>query len=89
MLNQEPFGKTDPVFHKDIAFYVFTLPVIETALGLVNFVILASAFAAVLGHFIYGGIEWDQKKGLKLTRAARTHVGIIAMAYMLVLAAQH
>lgn len=25
-LNQQPFGSNDPVFNKDIGFYVFSLP---------------------------------------------------------------
>src|SRR5688572_11137311 len=30
-----PFGVTDPVFGRDVGYYVFTLPAIEAALGLV------------------------------------------------------
>jgi uncharacterized membrane protein (UPF0182 family) len=32
-LHQQPFGFDDPVFGRDIGFYVFTLPVLSTALG--------------------------------------------------------
>lgn len=89
MINQESFGTTDPIFNHDVSFYVFTLPIVDLLLGMANFIVLASALAAVAGHFIYGGIEWDQSKGLRITKAARIHVGIVAIAYMLVLAAQH
>lgn len=89
MVHQAPFGQKDPIFGHDVAFYVFTLPVIDVVLGFANFVVVASAMAALAGHFVYGGIEWTQDKGLEITKAARTHVGIIAIAYMVLLAAQH
>jgi hypothetical protein len=31
-----PFQVTDPLFHRDLAYYVFTLPVLNLALGLTN-----------------------------------------------------
>lgn len=89
MLNQVPFGTKDPIFGHDVAFYVFTLPVVDIALGFANFIVLACAMATVAGHFIYGGIEWTQEKGLTVTKPARGHIGVVAIAYMLVLAAQH
>lgn len=89
MINQTPFGTDDPIFGHDIAFYVFTLPVIDVLMSFANFVVLASALGALAGHFIYGGIEWGQERGLAFTKAARIHAGIVAISYMVVLAAQH
>src|SRR3989344_3470430 len=31
------FGATDPIFNKDIGFYIFSLPVFQTGLGLIKF----------------------------------------------------
>ncbi len=55
-LNREAFGTTDPIFHKDVGFYVFTLPIINflksaavsmSLLGLAGVAILSRAGAAV------------------------------------------
>ena len=55
--NREDFGRADPFFHKDIGFYVFSLPWFHF---LVDFamtaVVLAMALAAVV-HYLYGGIR--------------------------------
>ena len=89
MLHARNFGTKDPIFNHDVGFYIFHMPVIDLALTLLNFVVIATAVAAVAGHFVYGGIAWGEGTGLSFTKAARTHVGIIAIAYLVVLAAQH
>ncbi len=49
-LNQGDFGYTDPLFGKDAAFFVFTLPVWKT---LVNFVGVALLFTFIATSFTY------------------------------------
>ncbi len=41
-LSSTPFGVADPVFGKDIAFYIFSLPVITIGLGLFKTIVLIS-----------------------------------------------
>ncbi|MGH2899253.1 MAG: UPF0182 family protein, partial [Solirubrobacteraceae bacterium] len=43
-----PFGVTDPIFHRDVGFYVFTLPVIELALGVATICALLALVAIAL-----------------------------------------
>ncbi|MCG7428016.1 UPF0182 family protein [Helcobacillus sp. ACRRO] len=88
-MHAKNFGTTDPIFHNDIGFYVFHLPVIDMALTFLNFIVVATAVAAIAGHFVYGGIAWGQDSGISITKAARRHLGIIAFGYLLILAAQH
>jgi len=53
-LYQKPFGSTDPVFKKDIAFYVFSLPLyILVRNGLLVFLVLAGLVTAV--WYLKGG----------------------------------
>ncbi len=47
-INQTPFGTTDPIFGKDIAFFVFTLPFIQ--------LVLKFLIAAIISAFIISGI---------------------------------
>ncbi len=41
-LESTPFGTVDPIFGKDISFYIFSIPVITLGLGLLKTIILAS-----------------------------------------------
>lgn len=41
-LNATPFGTTDPVFGKDISFYIFSLPVYTFAIGLLKTIFIAT-----------------------------------------------
>ncbi len=55
--NRQPFGTDDPYFHKDVGFYVFTLPWLHFVVGYVIAVLVLSAITAVVVHYLYGGIR--------------------------------
>jgi uncharacterized membrane protein (UPF0182 family) len=61
--NQTPFGEEDPVFGRDISFYVFSVPMWESVLDFVLAALIASLVLAAIVHFIMGGIEVKQKPG--------------------------
>jgi len=50
-IHQVPFGKTDPIFGKDIGFYVFSLP---AYLALRNWLLLLLGCSAVVAGVVYG-----------------------------------
>nr|WP_204536330.1 UPF0182 family protein [Arthrobacter tumbae] len=80
--NSEPFGETDPEFGLDIGFYVFTLPFLSFLLGFLVSVIVISAIAGVLTHYLYGGIRLEEK-GLFTSKAARTHIAVLAALFLI------
>src|SRR5712692_3315714 len=45
-LNQTPFGVTDPVFGRDLGYYVFTLPIVGGVLGLLMFLVVVALLAS-------------------------------------------
>jgi len=55
--NRESFHTTDAYFHKDVGFYVFTLPWLHFVVGFVIAVLVLSAMAAIVVHYLYGGIR--------------------------------
>jgi uncharacterized membrane protein (UPF0182 family) len=55
--NRESFHAQDPYFHKDVGFYVFTLPWLHFVVGFVIAVLVLAALAAVVVHYLYGGIR--------------------------------
>ena len=60
-LNRTPFGVTDPQFHQDVSFYVFTLPVLDfwrswlMSLIVLTAIGVAAVYAAKLGTELMGG----------------------------------
>src|SRR5213082_473813 len=50
-LHRTPFGVTDPVFGRDVGYYVFTVPVIAGGLGLITALTTLTLAAAVM---LYG-----------------------------------
>ena len=76
-----PFGQTDPLFGKDIAFYVFSLPVYFLVLGLVKFLIVISLVGCGLIYILRG------KLNLKSTDPkARLHIGILLFLFLAAIA---
>ena len=50
-LHGEAFGETDPVFGRDIGFYVFTLPAVETVLVALGWCGAVASFSALVGRY--------------------------------------
>jgi uncharacterized membrane protein (UPF0182 family) len=46
-LHSVPFGATDPVFHQDYSFFVFTLPAVDDLMGLLWGAVLLGLLAAI------------------------------------------
>jgi uncharacterized membrane protein (UPF0182 family) len=61
-LNGVPFGSSDPIFHHDIGFYVFTLPAWQTVYGLVMAALIVSLVVAVIIHAAMGGLVLTQQR---------------------------
>jgi len=60
-LNAVPFGTTDPIFHHDLSFYVFTLPVWHYVYGFLFASLIVALIAAVIVHLVLGGIRVPQR----------------------------
>jgi hypothetical protein len=82
-LNAVPFGLTDPLYHKDIGFYVFTLP----ALAFIYHDLLVAVALALAGtgfaYLLYGGIQITAR-GPVLTGRARAHLLILGAGLLAV-----
>ena len=56
-LNQHPFGSTDPVFGKDIGFYVFSLPFYLFMREQLLIILLFAALVTVIWYVKDGGVQ--------------------------------
>ena len=77
--NSTPFGVTDPVFNKDIGFYVFQLPFLNYLYYWLFFALAASTIAAAALHYADEAIEVFGER-LQFAPKVKTHLGILIAA---------
>ncbi len=80
--NGTSFGVKDPQFHKDIGFFVFTLPFLHLVLSVLTAAVVLSTIAALVTHYLYGGLRL-QGGGERTTNAARIHLSILIGLFVL------
>ena len=75
-VNAVPFGTRDPQFHKDVSFYVFDLPWYRFLLSFGFAVVLLCLLAAVVVHYLYGGLRISAPDA-RATSAATGHLSVL------------
>ena len=55
-LNSVSFGTTDPIFHHDLSFYVFTLPAWHYLYGFLFATLIVAAVLSILARLALGGV---------------------------------
>jgi hypothetical protein len=81
------FGIRDPIFDRDIGFYVFRLPLWRVASSLA-FWVLATTSAATAGLYLARGAITTGDSGFGMHRVARAHLGVLAATILAVLSWQ-
>ena len=84
--NQATVGTIDPVLGKDIGFYLFSLPFMETLKVFATFLVLTTALIAAATYFIRGGITLTEQ-GVTIDVKVRRHLAVLLGISTLVLAA--
>jgi uncharacterized membrane protein (UPF0182 family) len=85
-LNATPFGRTDPVLGRDIAFYIFRLPALELVHGIALTTILLAILGVAGSHVASGNLTLDPVRGVIASGLAKRHLSILTAALLLVLA---
>ena len=83
--NGQPFGHVDPILGRDIGFYVFTLPFLDTVRAFLFGLIALTVVATVGLYIVAKAIELDPQSGLRVAPAARRHLAVLAAGVFLVL----
>ena len=81
--NSVPFALEDPVFNRDISFYIFRLPAISALYNWLNFTLSFTFIATASIYLLYRGIQYTPQ-ALSLTNRARTHLLVLIAAILLV-----
>ncbi len=76
-----PFGVLDPVFSRDIAFYVFTLPVLSASLRILVTLTIVSLLLVVPLYLIRGDLSAGEG-GIRIEPSAALHVAILLAALL-------
>lgn len=87
--SQTNFGAADPVFNKDISFYVFTLPIWQLGLGLIKALIVLTIIGCILVYVLRGSLNLPglrALKQLKLEGRVKTHLGALLALFMITIA---
>ncbi|RLV51266.1 UPF0182 family protein [Nocardioides mangrovicus] len=69
------FGQEDPYFHRDIGFYFFSLPWFHYLVDFLTTALVIGLMAAVLVHYLYGGIRLTG--GQRFTGAAQVQTSVL------------
>ena len=84
--NRMAVGTLDPVIGKDIGFYLFSLPFIETLKGFASFTLLASTVVVAAVYYIRGGISLTER-GAVVDVKVRRHLAVLVGLFAGVVAA--
>jgi hypothetical protein len=67
---------TDPLFHRNVAYYIVRLPFLQFVNGWVLALAIPLAFIVTLIYFFYGGI-FDAQDRVNVSRGVGTHLGAL------------
>ena len=75
-LNGPEWGTLDPIFSRDLSFFVFTLPVMSGLHLFTVIVLLGTALFVLVGHLLTGGVRFESGR-LSLSSFSRRHLAIL------------
>jgi len=70
------FGTTDPLFHKDISFYIFSLPFYNFLQGWIQGLLFVSLVGSVIVYFLTKALTLGSGR-FELPRKARLHLSLL------------
>ena len=72
------FGSTEPIFHRDPAFYVFSLPWLRFLQGWLFSSLVGVTLIVAIAHFVWGGIQPQAPVFAdKVAPAVRAHLSVL------------
>jgi uncharacterized membrane protein (UPF0182 family) len=80
------FGATDPLFHKDVGYFVFKLPFLSFLVGWAQVSLIVLAILCVAAYYMNGGLRFSGPSP-RVDPRATTHFSVIFAALALVRAA--
>jgi len=82
--NATPFGLSDPIFNRDIGFYVFQFPFLDHLYGWLMTVLILTVIATALLYFIRRSLQFIPPQTFRIAPAARNHLAVLIAALFFV-----
>lgn len=76
--NKTPFNQTDPVFNKDISYYVFTLPILKFVINWVKGISIFSFILTCTSYILSGNIQFSRTEKLWVNSRTKVHLMSVA-----------
>jgi uncharacterized membrane protein (UPF0182 family) len=83
--NAVPFGHSDPIFHKDVSFYLFAIPVFDIIGGTVLSLLVIS-FLLVAGIYLARGTVSVRRNGVAMEKVPSIHLTVLGALLFWILA---
>jgi uncharacterized protein len=74
--NSVSFGVEDPLFGRDVGFYVFQLPFLAFVADWLFVALVVAALVATAAHYVYGGLRFQVRRR-RATPAATAHLSVL------------
>ena len=84
-LHRAPFGVADPIFGRDVGYYVFTVPVVAGALAVATALVTIALFAVLALYFLRGDVLLFHRR-VTVEPSARLHLALLIAALFLLTA---
>jgi len=84
--NGTAFGTVDPVFSRDVGFYVFTLPAIAAALAFLSGLAVVTLIGLAVVYFLRTDVIVRPPRFLRIERSAGAHLAALLAALFLITA---
>jgi len=86
-LNRSAFGVSDPVFGREVGYYVFTLPAIASVIGMLRGLVIFTLIASLFLHMLRGRVVLPPQR-VGLQPPADKHVAALLVAFLILTAVQ-
>lgn len=88
-LNRTSFGTTDPIFNRDLSFYVFQLPLLRDLYSWgFQLMVLTTILVAAL-HYLNGGIRLRQGRAPQVSPGVKAHLSVLVAVLAILKAADY
>jgi uncharacterized membrane protein (UPF0182 family) len=87
LIHRSPFGATDPIFGRDIGWYVFVLPVVSTLLATLRALVVLTLIGVIVVYALRGKI-WLPPRRMTLIPPADRHIAGLLVAFLILTALQ-
>ena len=82
----QPWGTTDPQFHRDISYFVDIYPFHVLVVSLLTSAVIWATVATLVAAYLYGGLRL-RGKGPRVTKPVKAQLSLLGAAYLVLTAA--